>query len=112
MTAQDRRHGASWRNVRHDLRLQKSIYQVSRQVGAQGKSPGSVSGSASTAVCLGASGGMGENNQNICNNYMLETVRTSILASLDLGWRATSVTPAVSVGLCPCLKGSLSRGQN
>ena len=29
-----------------------------------------------------------------------------------LGWCATSVTPAVSVGLCPCLKGSLSRGQN
>ena len=55
MTAQDRRRGASWRNVRHDLRLQKSIYQVSRQVGAQGKSPGSVSGSASTAVCLGPS---------------------------------------------------------
>ena len=45
---------------------------------------------------------------------MLETVRTSNLASLDLGWRATSVTPAVSVGLCPCLKGGLSpqAGQN
>ena len=50
----------------------------------------------------------GGNNQNICNNYMFETVRTSNLASLDLGWRATSVTPAVSVGLCPCLKGRVS----
>ncbi len=55
MTAQDRRRSASWRNVRHDLRLQKSIYQVSLQVGTQGKSPGSVGGSASTAVCLGPS---------------------------------------------------------
>ena len=39
MTARDRRRGASWRNLRHDLCLQKSIYQVSRQVGTQGKSP-------------------------------------------------------------------------
>ena len=29
-----------------------------------------------------------------------------------LGWRATSVTSRVSVGLCPCLKGSLSPDQN
>ena len=116
MTARDRRRGASWRNLRHDLCLQKSIYQVSRQVGTQGKSPW-VWASApwrrrlSAWALLEEGGG---NNQNICNNYMLETVRTSILASLDLGWRATSVTPAVSVGLCPCLKGGLSpqAGQN
>ena len=36
--------------------------------------------------------------QNICNrdNCMFETVCTSILGSLDLGWSATSVTSAVS----------------
>ncbi len=58
-------------------------------------SPGWVRVKASTAACLEEWGG---DNQNICNNYIIETVavHTSILASRDLGWCATSVTPAVS----------------